>query len=350
MSNKTGISWTDATWNPVRGCSRVSEGCRNCYAERVAARFSGTGQPYEGLARMYKPTEVVAEFRDELPLEAKARPRWTGEVRMVQEHLGDPLRWRKPRRIFVNSMSDLFHEKLTNEQIAAVFGVMAACPQHTFQVLTKRSERMCEWFRWVQLESESPLSTCGREWISAMAVPVTSRSGAGRAVIGPAAVWPLSNVWLGVSVENQAAADERIPDLLQTPAAVRFLSCEPLLVPLYLTPYLAGIATRGTIAQDGTLHSMPHPPLDWVIAGCESGPGARGCDVTWLRVLRDQCAAAEVPFFLKQAREQARVSNQLRGVHHDDGVSTGPGSKNKGGIIELPYLDGVQHAAFPEVG
>ena len=123
MGDATSISWTDATWNPVRGCSRVSDGCRNCYAETVAARFSGPGQAYEGLADR-----------------ARKGSKWTGVVRMVPEHLADPMRWKRPRRIFVNSMSDLFHESLSNEQIAAVFGVMAAAPQHTFQVLTKRGQ------------------------------------------------------------------------------------------------------------------------------------------------------------------------------------------------------------------
>ena len=130
MGDKTGISWTDTTWNPVRGCSRVSAGCMNCYAETQAARIvrmgKGKSTAYDGLVK----------------LTAGGEPRWTGVVRLVPEHLADPLRWKKPRRVFVNSMSDLFHESLTNEQIAAVFGVMAAAPQHTFQCLTKRPARM----------------------------------------------------------------------------------------------------------------------------------------------------------------------------------------------------------------
>ncbi|HEX2677999.1 MAG TPA: DUF5131 family protein, partial [Polyangiales bacterium] len=129
---ETAIEWTDTVWNPVRGCARVSPGCESCYAERQAHRFSNPGGPYEGLTVL-----------------GKHGPRWSGRARFVPETLDAPLRWRKPRRIFVNSMSDLFHHDITNEQIAAVFGVMAACPQHTFQVLTKRAERLPEWFRWV---------------------------------------------------------------------------------------------------------------------------------------------------------------------------------------------------------
>ncbi|GGA80852.1 hypothetical protein GCM10011507_35100 [Edaphobacter acidisoli] len=132
MGTKTGISWTDATWNPIRGCSRVSEGCRHCYAERAAYRFSGPGQPYEGLVQ--------------IGADGKRRPQWNGQVRFVEEHLLDPLKWTRPRRIFVNSMSDLFHENVTDDMRDKIFAVMALCPQHTFQVLTKRPERMLKWF------------------------------------------------------------------------------------------------------------------------------------------------------------------------------------------------------------
>lgn len=200
----TEISWTDRTWNPIRGCSRVSEGCRFCYAEGVAYRFSGPGQPYEGLAR-----------------KVNGRAAWTGKVRLVESALTEPLSWRKPARIFVNSMSDLFHEHVSDEFIAAVFGVMAAAPQHTFQVLTKRAERM-------------------REVVSALSVELVRECTlklTGRMIRGD---WmlPLPNVWLGVSCEDQQRADERIPLLLQTPAVVRFVSCEPLLGPIDLSRWM----------------------------------------------------------------------------------------------------------------
>lgn len=319
---KTEISWTDMSWNPVRGCSRVSEGCRNCYAERVAARFSGPGQPYEGLARRGSQTMI-----------GKSRDRWTGVVRLIPEHLADPLRWRKPRRIFVNSMSDLFHESLTNEQIAAVFGVMAAAPQHTFQCLTKREKRMREWF---ELMHGDPLVRMTASLGEYMAVP---RGVAYREPHDQAQRWPLPNVWLGVSVENQEAADERIPELLRVPAAVRFLSCEPLIGAVDVVDVV------GRWWLDNEIDAI-EARLDWVISGCESGPGARECKVEWLRSLRDQCAAAGVPYFLKQARETAHEHAESRVLGE---VEAGPGSKRKaGGIIELPYLDGRQHAAFPE--
>lgn len=347
MSDNTGIEWTDATWNPIRGCSRVSEGCRHCYAERVAARFSGPGQPYEGLARVRSRIGNSGIGGGT----SGAVAQWTGTVRMVAEHLADPLRWKRPRRVFVNSMSDLFHESLTNEQIAAVFGVMAAAPQHTFQVLTKRAKRMREWFAWLLAGEVSQSGKCyaaarGAVDFGAWWQTVPQK-------------WPLPHVWLGVSVENQAAADERIPELLATPAAVRWISAEPLIGAVELFAFLKSARRDECLRILESKHDGADvaPGLDWIVAGCESGPGARPCDVAWLRSLRDQCAAAGVPYFLKQA-----VSSD-RGIHcedqhhdHDDGCPTcqavvaGPGSKRKsGGVIGLPYLDGAQHAAIPEV-
>jgi protein gp37 len=222
--DRTKIEWSDATWNPVRGCSRVSEGCRFCYAEAVAARFSGPGMPYEGLARM-----------------SSRGPRWTGAVRTVPERLVDPLRWRRPRRVFVNSMSDLFHEALSDAQIDEVFAVMALASSHQFQVLTKRPARMRAYL--------SALDVAERVARAAMLIRPRRREDDDRVldeistnVLWGARLgggfeargfhrWPLPQVWVGVSVENQATADERIPLLLETPAAVRFLSVEPLLGP-----------------------------------------------------------------------------------------------------------------------
>ena len=355
MSDDSKIEWTDATWNPIRGCSRVSEGCRRCYAESVAARFSGPGLPYDGLVR----------------IGARGKPTgWNGVVRMVPEHLADPLRWRRPRRIFVNSMSDLFHERLTNEQIAAVFGVMAAAPHHTFQVLTKRAARMRAWFEWVGCQrGQTPRSVC-----SQAASPLVKRIW--DFAMGDRS-WPLPNVWLGVSVENQAAADERIPELLRTPAAVRWISAEPLLGLVDLTMIRDGswYDTEGADLYDATTghaywrngdHGLGGGPrLDWIVAGCESGHGARPCDVAWLRSLRDQCAAAGVAFFLKQAigtpgvgvvapstapHEIIKATSTVDRTRFTDAITAGPGSHRKaGGVIGLPYLDGVQHAAMPEV-
>lgn len=277
---KSGIEWTDATWNPIRGCSRISEGCRNCYAETVAARFSGAGQPYEGLAEF----RVIGHGTDRERREAH----WTGAVRLVEDRLEDPLRWKRPRKIFVNSMSDLFHEALPVQDLERVWRVMCSAVRqgHIFQVLTKRAERMAKW------------------------VPILMNR-----IFGPHWAMP-AEIWLGVSVENQAAADARIPHLLQTPAAVRFLSCEPLLGPLDLAglwstcPGCGGSGSRagfyfsednsGPCEDCNASGGFDEPQIDWVIAGGESGPGARPCDVAWIRSVVEQCQAAAVPVFVKQ--------------------------------------------------
>lgn len=295
MSDNSAIEWTDTTWNPLRGCARVSEGCRNCYAEVVAARFSGPGLPYEGLTT--------------------AKGRWTGEVRLVPEKLAEPLRWRKPRRVFVNSMSDLFHESVPNEYIAAVFGVMAACPQHTFQVLTRRPERMRAWFEWaadqaLELEAligETPPAGGGAASVCTMFASQTMANDT-RLNAGFRAPWPLPNVWLGVSVENQAAADERIPLLLQCPAAVRWVSAEPLLGAVDLRSFMRHEPDPDTCSHE--CEGAPHgdddamaynaPSLDWVVVGGESGRGARPCDVSRVRGIVNQCQRGAVPCFVKQ--------------------------------------------------
>lgn len=251
------ISWTHETWNPVAGCSILSPGCANCYAMRMAHRLAAnplTTTNYEGLTRST----------------AKG-PRWTGILRELPERLGQPKRWRKPRLVFVNSMSDLLHEAVSMEYILQVFAVMRDCPRHTFQVLTKRAERLLELEK--ALEGD----------------------------------WP-PNVWMGVSVESQEYANDRIPKLLLCQARVRFASCEPLLGPLDLTRLnYEGVlridALNGWCSWPFPYSSFEPParPLDWVIVGCESGPGARPMELEWVRALRDQCLDAETPFFFKQA-------------------------------------------------
>lgn len=269
MSDKTGIEWTDATWNPLRGCSRVSEGCRNCYAETVAKRFSGEGQPYAGL---------IARGGQ-----------WNGQIRLAPEGLTQPLRWRRPRRIFVNSMSDLFHENVPTDFIDRVFAVMASAEQHTFQVLTKRPERMRDYM----LDLRTRLQDIGQAIL---------HRGDGRYYTDPDSVHDhavdraaqgFPNVWLGVSVENQAAADARIPVLLETPAAVRWVSVEPLLERITFE----GIFANPRDPRDGT---NALEALDWVVVGGESGVDARPMHPDWVRLLRDQCAVAETPFLFKQ--------------------------------------------------
>jgi protein gp37 len=283
MADRTAIEWTDATWNPLRGCARVSEGCRNCYAEVMAARFSDPGQWGHGLAtRVALPGGGIDH-------------RWTGKVILVEDHLDQPLRWKKPRRIFVNSTSDLFHESVPDDWIDRIFAVMALAPQHTFQVLTKRPERMRAYFtyddgfgRWGFIEHRA------RQMIHRLGRP--QPRGKTLAHFGES---NMPHVWLGTSIEDQPTADARIPHLLETPAAVRFVSAEPLLGPLVLHSRVC--------RETGSCSTCPAclGGLDWVICGGESGPGARPMHPDWARSMRDQCQAAGVAFFFKQWGEWA---------------------------------------------
>lgn len=283
MSAKTQIEWTNATWNPVRGCSRVSEGCRNCYAEVQAARVNAC-QHGSGIS------EGSAAYDGLLAKSGQ----WNGKIKLVPQALQQPLSWKEPRRIFVNSMSDLFHENVPAEFISQVFEIMALCPQHTFQILTKRPERMLNYFMCMSL---------------AGAPERLFAASAGR--------WPLPNVWLGVSVEDQKTADARIPVLLQVPAAVRWVSAEPLLGTVNLESTLGGTqwiggqrgchGTHKGIGTEDCPHNKHHHHdhrcnrgLDWIVVGGESGSNARPMHPDWVRGVRDQCAAAGVPFFFKQ--------------------------------------------------
>ena len=337
--SKTGINWADMTWNPVRGCTRVSEGCRNCYAEQAAARIvridESKGKPskYDGLVT--HKLRVISD--DEQWIEA----RWTGDVAFDPVVLAKPLKRKKPTTYFVNSMSDLFHDGFTDEQIAAVFGVMAATPQHRYIVLTKRAERMRQWFSMLTSHAH-PLSEWTRCHAEALRLDPDGTIHR-RSEEAPGRPWPLPNVILGVSVENQATADERIPHLLATPAAVRAISAEPLLGPLDLSAYLGEMPPN---AGDFSGIEGARRGIDWIVAGCESGPNARPCEVDWLRSLAVQCVDAQVPFWIKQARpwDEGRYGMVAMGI------GLGPGSKRKpDGIIDLPYLDGVQWAQRPEV-
>ena len=245
MSDNSAIEWTDSTWNPVTGCSKVSEGCRNCYAEALSLRFGRSRFPWSA---QYAAENVV----------------------LHPERLEQPLRWRDARRVFVNSMSDLFHEQVPDEFIVRVFAVMSGARQHTFQVLTKRPLRMLAW---------------QRRFVES----------------------PLPNVWFGVSVERQQEANDRIPWLLRTQAAVRFLSCEPLLGPVNLSELRLKNGRRYDALRGWSYgfagDSSPeagHRRIDWVIVGGESGPRRRPMDLDWARSIRDQCTAADVPFFFKQ--------------------------------------------------
>lgn len=273
MADRTPIEWADATWNPNTGCSRVSEGCRNCYAEIMAARFSKPGQWGEGLAQIVRKPDGSADHR------------WTGQVRLNDRALTQPLRWRKPRRIFVCSTSDLFHEGVPDEWLDRVFAVMALAPQHTFMVLTKRPERARRYFEGYEEAGEFHTGIRDALIEGAAQAIYAARTGEDPSLWLSVSL-PLPNVWLGTSIEDQPTADARIPHLLATPAAVRFVSAEPLLGPVDLTGYLPDLD-----CGDG---------LDLAIVGGESGPGARPMQPDWPRALRDQCLAAGTAFFFKQ--------------------------------------------------
>jgi protein gp37 len=308
VSDRTGIEWTDATWNPTRGCSRVSEGCRNCYAERATARFLKVWGTIEGLAKF-----------------TPSGPRWSGNVVLHESALDRPLRWRRPRRIFVNSMSDLFHEKLSDEAIDQVFAVMAIAHQHTFQVLTKRPARMLEYTSAPARAETVGIAMAHR--MCGIAPPSVPRH------LQPP--WPLPNVWLGVSVENQATADERIPLLLQTLAAIRFLSCEPLLGSIDLRRYIFCPGVEESESHGRTVHRhngacCSQPRVDWVIVGGESGPGARPMHPAWARALRDQCSESRAAFFFKQWGEWL--------------------PREWGDIVDLPRYDGSSRIGFFQDG
>jgi protein gp37 len=273
----TQIEWTDIVWNPTTGCDKVSPGCGlprfegddvgGCYAMAMAKRLKGMGQ---------------AKYQND------GDPRTSGPgfgVTMHPDALSLPLRWRKPKRIFVNSMSDLFHEKVSDEFIARVFAVMAHCSHHTFQILTKRHARM-------------------RSLLSASWFPELVTTWAWRDGVRPSTRMvnlPARNVWLGVSTEDQKWADIRIPALLDTPAAVRWISAEPLLGPIDLGEYLQAQCLCCDPTPGRPCVEEPVPlSLDWVVAGGESGPNARPMKPAWPRWIREQCADARVPFLFKQ--------------------------------------------------
>jgi protein gp37 len=267
MGQASEIEWTDATWNPTVGCKMVSPGCARCYAQTMSHRLAG-------MARAdIKTGKNPGRKRNYLDV-MRADGKFDGTVRFVPEALGDPLTWRTPRRVFVNSMSDLFHEGMPFPYIDQVWDVMRRCPQHTFQVLTKRPERMAAYFADVDRTARA-------------------EHGDGIRYI------PLPNVWLGTSVEDQQRADERIPHLLRCPAAVRFLSCEPLLGPVNLKPWLWQRVVE-TYHGDPDGVEIRRRELHWAISGGESGPGARPCNVEWVRSIVGQCKAAGVACFVKQ--------------------------------------------------
>lgn len=335
MSN---IEWTDQTWNPVVGCTPVSPGCLNCYAATMAVRLEGMAKKKLKAANgqgsklaAYAPRVVDPngkEHRGAIPDAVRERSKtvriaevrggravFTGDVRLVPERLADPLKWSKPRMVFVDSMSDLFHESVPDQFIRLVFAAMSWAGHHTFQVLTKRPERMAAWFA----DEENDLSSCQAEWVvnGPDDKTPTGRHRIGRRgttgsingaphALGEGNKWPLPNVWLGTSVENQAAADERIPHLLKCPARVRFLSCEPLLEAIDLADLVRRVGkgehhySALECDVDAADDDWNGATVNWVIVGGESGRGARPCDVGWIRSIVEQCKASGVPCFVKQ--------------------------------------------------
>lgn len=326
MSDKSLIEWTDATWNPVTGCAIVSPGCANCYAMKLA-----------GTRLQHHPS------RTGLTTGSKAGPVWTGEVRLNEQWLDQPLRWKRARRIFVCAHGDLFAENVPDDWIDMVFAVMAEAWWHTFQVLTKRSARARAYLSAPDL-------------VDRIGVIQERAHGDNCAYtnVGLDAPWPLANLWLGVSAEDQKRADARIPDLMQTPAAIRFVSAEPLIGPIDFRRIV----------------------IDWIIVGGESGQGARPMHPDWARSIREQCAAAGVPFFFKQwggwaleegafgSREQFALAND--GTLYRAADLAYPGGERRGEALRAGHdqagltavyqvgksaagrlLDGVEHNGMP---
>jgi protein gp37 len=309
MAGKSNIEWTDATWNPIVGCSIVSPGCTNCYAMKQAARIVAM-QPashYAGTVRKVKGNAV-----------------WTGKLALAPDHiLTAPLRWKKPCRIFVNSMGDLFHEDAPDEWIDQVFAVMALAPQHTFQVLTKRAKRMREYCsgkaedRLLSIAHAFPPGTfpMTQHEIEAHLHPYVSPEHR-RLYRAKDPLWPLTNVWLGVSCEDQARADERIPDLLDTHAAVRFVSYEPALGPIDFGSSLRPTCDRCPPWETPCRINCEHvAKIDWIICGGESGSGHRPMQIEWAEAIRQQCQSSGTAFFFKQ---DSGAQSGLRGRASDE--------------------------------
>jgi protein gp37 len=248
----TKIEWAEESWNPITGCTKISEGCHHCYAERMCYRLAGRyGYPE-------RPNQFKTTFH--------------------QDKLTQPFVWKKPRMIFVCSMGDLFHPDVHTQWIDAVYAAAALNQQHTFLILTKRPEAMLEWYSYdahYRTRACRVSEACGDYF------------GWGDMQVDPVQDWPLPNVWIGVTAENQKRADERIPILLKIPAEIRFVSIEPMLS--QVDPFCAYSSDLGYVG--GT--------IDWVICGGETGPGARPMHPDWVRSLLDQCVDASVPFFFK---------------------------------------------------
>lgn len=266
MSSKSKIEWTERTWNPLAGCSKVSPGCENCYALAMSWRLQNAGlKKYQGLVRKMKSGKL----------------QWTNQINFDFDILTAPVHWRKPSMIFVDSMSDLFHEKVPFAFIRSVFIIMQECNNHIFQVLTKRPDRMLEF-----IYSDSFPHVGG--WNHP------------------------DNIWLGTSIEDQPTADKRLPFILQIPCAVRFISYEPALSEIDLSEVTVDAQLYDPLRGIGDINPGPRNKIDWIIAGGESGHHKRPCQLVWFRKLRDQCKAADVPFFMKQIDKIQAIPEDLQ--------------------------------------
>lgn len=339
MADKSKIQWCDATINPCYGCTPISPACDNCYAARMADRMAhnvSVCQYYEGLTD-----------RD---------GRWTGRVNLFPGQMAQALRWRHPRRIFLGSMTDLFHENVPDEFLDQIFACVALAPRHKFLVLTKRPERMRRYFtRFSRRHHTQVLERAAMGMFGEDAANAAGNALDGVLAEGHNVGWPMQNLWLGVTAEDQQRADARIPILLDTPAAKRFVSVEPMLGPVDLWPMLIPHMN----------HGEDRDALSWVIVGGESGPHARPMHPAWVRSLRDQCQAAGVPFFFKQWGEWAptreapydkaephRIGEHGRDTTNLDNCTPDMGNevyvyrigKRRAGRV----IDGRTHDEFPE--
>lgn len=347
MSAATSIEWTDRTWNPVTGCTKVSQGCKHCYAEGVAERFWGS---------QYGQVAVGPTLPDGGPTAWRAR-RFT-DVQTHDDRLFEPLRWRKGARVFVNSMSDLFHEDVPDEFIDRVFAVMAFARHHTFQVLTKRPERMRAYLTEPRRQR---VVDAGEAWTPSRPPAHWYHISDWSCRTSP---WPLPNVWLGVSVEDQVTADLRIPQLLDTPAAIRFVSAEPLLSGIDVRRWMRCYTSARTGGSVGPVEITERPGFDWLIVGGESGPHARPFALEWASSLVDQvrCSMGGTQLFVKQlgayvVSEQRAAANEaeMRAILGPD--TTWPthrwlwraGLKNRKGGDPAEWPTHLQVREFPEV-
>ena len=316
MADGSKIEWTDATWNVITGCTVLTPGCTNCYAMRLA-----------GTRLRHHPSRVG------LTVQTKAGPVWNGQVRFNEQWLDQPLRWKRPRKIFVCAHGDLFHPAVPDSWIDRVFAVMALAPQHTLMVLTKRADRMKAYMleRWQPSKAQNfagidiPAEPAGsgesrEDQVRRECEPLLERFGLADTTKdhlwtenGDCKAmkweWPLPNVWMGVSAEDQRRADERVPDMLATPAAVRWVSAEPLLGPIDFRRYIGRVIQAVDSSEPELL--TPAVRLNWIVAGGESGPGWRPMAAEWAESIRDQCRDARVAFFMKQMAGKKAIPHDL---------------------------------------